>query len=356
MKDYQDEYLRKTVQRIIDLQQDGKFVIAGYKAEFGLPTRDMLVSNSSRLTMYSSSGHDYLVGNVGFLDYDSHSGHYIFSLNQGSELPEALHNYRHLRLGEASIDQAKRVVKIIVDGETIFLRHAPVWFPPYELMSQINRELVRTETGIIIWKLIWENEDQGEHLFEAGIPRLRNGQTMVYLSGYAIDPEARILVYAGCFGYKTSIESVRVSIQNSTFLTIGFDYHSDIHLSACGKYRYLWQNLPEYSSHHACFIQHHALPKHWTPEDLYAYVLVFNDSVNPDNDLKAGLMQRLGEVLDFPVLNDWQENTWETAMEAGLIQVINTAGDCKAGIKINLKSDWQQMFETMLTERVITVS
>lgn len=354
MKTYQDERMRQTVQKIIKLQQQEKYVIAGYRAEFGLPTRDMLMDQESLLSAYRD-GHDYTIGNHGFLDYDHKSGQYLYTLKSGSSLPAALKQYRRLQLKEASIDQANRLVKIISGDETIVLRHAPVWCPPYELMSQINKELKRTKTGIVVWKLDWENEDTGKYLFETGVPRLRNEQTMVYLSGYAIDLELKNLIYAGCFGYKTSIESIRASTQSSKVYTISFEGQTDFHLSTTGKYRYLWKNLPEYSNHHACFIQYNALPKHWSPDDIFAYVLVFQDEKDPETALKHAFIQRLGDVLELPVLESWQNKIWAHAEEAELIQKLETAGDCKAGIRIDLQADWKTLFETMLENQEILV-
>ena len=51
----------------------------------------------------------------------------------------------------------------------------------------------------------------GNRLFPEAVPKLRNGQAMAHVTGYAYDSDHN-LAYIGLVGYKTSLESLRVTI------------------------------------------------------------------------------------------------------------------------------------------------
>lgn len=48
-------------------------------------------------------------------------------------------------------------------------------------------------------------------MFSEAVPRLRNGQAMAHVTGFAYDTD-HTLAYIGLVGYKTSLESLRVTL------------------------------------------------------------------------------------------------------------------------------------------------
>ena len=107
------------------------------------------------------------------------------------------------------------------------------------LLKEINSELVRSNAGIIIWKITWDEHgaDQQDRLFLGEVPRLRNSQALVHLTGFAYD-EDRLLVYAGAVGYKTSLESIRATLLTSKSFTLVHD-QQDVYLSPLGRYEHV---------------------------------------------------------------------------------------------------------------------
>ena len=205
MQPYEDAYLRQRVGAVIQLQKQRKVVIAAYQDGTGLPTRQDLPNLRP-----SASPHDYAVGDTGYLDYDGQVGAFIFTHRPGADLPKALAHYQELSLAEAVVNVAARQAIIRVNDTEITFTGVPAWEPGHTLLKELNEELARTNTGVIVWKLTWDEKgiDRQERLFQGAAPRLRNGQALVHLSGYAYD-EDHALVYSGAVGYKTSLESIR---------------------------------------------------------------------------------------------------------------------------------------------------
>ena len=78
-------------------------MIASCEDGTGLPTRKDLPGLKR-----SPYPHDYAVGDVGYLDYDSQLGAYIFTPKPGAELPKVLAHYQPISLGEAVVQVATR--------------------------------------------------------------------------------------------------------------------------------------------------------------------------------------------------------------------------------------------------------
>ncbi len=158
----------------------------------------------------STHPHDYALGDAGYLDYDGQVGAFIFTPKPGADLPKALAHYQELSLAEAVVNAATRQATIRVNDTEITFTGVPIWVPGHTLLKELNEELARTNSGVIVWKLTWDERgiDRQERLFQGAASRLRNGQALVHLSGYAYD-EDHALMYAGAVGYKTSLESIR---------------------------------------------------------------------------------------------------------------------------------------------------
>lgn len=350
MKPYEDTYLQKRVSAVIERQNQGKIVIAAYEDGTGLPTRQDLPAIKA-----AQYPHDYAVGDCGYLNYDSQLGAYIFTQKPGADLPKVLAHYRPLALGEATVRVADRQAIIRVNDTEITFTGVPVWEPAYNLLKEINSELARANAGVIIWKINWDEKGAGEErlLFQGAAPRLRNGQALVHLTGFAYD-EDHTLVYAGAVGYKTSLDSIRATLLTSKQLTLNHD-QQDIYLSSLDRYEQVWQAMPEYTSHHVAYIGRQALPGKWDPEDQFAYLLVFETTAQPKQEMLRLFSERLKEALEIPVLDDWSVAVWKAAKDQGYIRDLVTAGDCLKGFRLHLKADWQGLITALLKEEMIVL-
>ena len=350
MKPYEDAYLRKRVGAIIERQKQGKIVIAAYEDGTGLPTRQDLPG-----TKPSSYPHDYTVGDCGYLDYDNQLGMYIFTPKPGADLPKVLARYRPVALAEALVQVAARQATIRIDDTEITFTGVPVWQPGYNLLQELNSELARANAGVIVWKINWDerNVERQDRLFQGAAPVLRNGQALVHLTGFAYD-EDHALVYAGAVGYKTSLESIRATLLTSKLLTLVHD-QEDVYLSSLDRYEQIWQAMPEYTGHHAAYIARQALPGKWDPEDQYGYLLVFQSTAEPKQEMLRLFAERLKETLEIPILEAWSARLWKAAKDQGYIRDLVTAGDCLRGFRLNLEADWQNLVAELLKEETIVL-
>jgi hypothetical protein len=341
MKTYEDKYLRNRIQTIIQIQKTGKLLVDSCKSGIGLPTKDELGAALNR----ASYPHDFHVGNLGYLDYERDSGMYIFIAKPDSELPTVLKGYQPFVLAEATINVATKRIQIHCEGQSIIFTAAPVWETGYNLLREINEELTRQNAAVVVWRLVWENEEFSTGLFAGPVPRLGNAHALVSLTGFAQDPDSHALVYCGCVGYKTSIESIRATLITNKPLTL-----VDRTVLPMDRYEVIWHAMPEYTSHHACFVARTALPGKWEPEDEAAYLLVFKGNENPKQELQHQFIDRLIETLEIPVVETWAETLWNAAVQNQFISELETAGDCILGARLSLKSDWQGLVEKLLLD------
>lgn len=342
-KPYEDAYLRQRMSSIIQKQKQGKIVIAAYRDGSGLPCREDLPEIRSARYPY-----DYSVGDVGFLNYDSEIGGYLFTPKPDAVLPAVLAQYKPLNLGDAVIRSSDRTATILVGDTKITFTGVQAWETGYNLLRQLNEELGRVNAGVVIWKVSWAKEAMLEtkRLFPGSVPTLRNGQTLVHATGYAYD-EDRNLVYIGAVGYKTSLESIRATLLTNKLLTLTQDDH-DVYLTPLDKYEQVWQAMPDYTSHHAGMISRPALPGKWEPEDPNAYLLVFLNAAEPKREMLRLFIERLKEALAIPILDDWAVPLWKQAMESGYIRDLSTGGDCVRGFRLALQADWRELVTQML--------
>ena len=353
MNAYEDKYLREKINRIIARQKEGKVIVAAYKDGSGLPSREDLGQELAR----TSFPYDYAVGKSGFLRYDSDLGAYLFIAKSGEKLPAVLANYQPLILAEAFLDLSDRRIQIQAGDASVTFTNAQPWKGLYEVLREVNEELSRLNTGIVVWKITPRNspkEKQVQRLYSEAVPKLRNGQAMAYVSGYAYDND-HVLVYAGLVGYKTSLESLRISLIMGKSLTFTQDGAGDLSLIASDRFEQAWQTMPEYTSHHAGFVSRLALPNKWEPEDLSAYLLIFQGSPNPEQQMRDLFIERLKEALEVPILDEWSLPIWNLARNRNLVQDLITGGDCLRGAKINLQADWQGLLSELLAEGSLTL-
>jgi hypothetical protein len=354
MSVYEDKYLREKVNRIIAKQREGKIVIAAYKDGTGLPARDELSGDLGRATY----PYDYTVGSFGYLKYDSDLGAYLFTAKPDAKLPPVLVKYKKLALAEADLDPATRVIQIRVGDTQVTFSGAQPWKGLYEILREVNEELLRTNAGIVVWKISRkENQKESvqERLFPGAVPRLRNGQAMGHVTGYAYDSDHN-LVYVGLVGYKTSLESLRVTLMANKPISMTQEDTGDVSLLPVEKYEQAWQPMPEYTSHHAAFVARNALPGKWEPEDLSTYLLVFKGSTNPARELQRLFIERLKEALEIPILDEWGVELWKQARDQRFVQDLTTGGDCVQGARIDLQADWKGLIAGLLQQETLKLT
>lgn len=354
MNVYEDKYLRDKISRIIARQKEGKVVIAAYKDGSGLPAREDLGQALAR-AVYP---YDYAVGNAGFLNYDSELGAYLYIAKPGVKQPEVITHYQPLSLAEAELIVQERLVRIRAGDTAVTFSGVHTWKGMYEILREINEELARVNAGIVVWRIIpkeGSGQEPANRLFSGAVPRLRNGQAMAHVTGYAFDDD-HALTYIGLVGYKTSLESLRITLMTGKPLQMVQDGVGDVSLIPTDKYEQAWQAMPEYTSHHVAFASRTALPGKWEPEDLAAYALVYRGTPNASAELIRLFIERLKEALEVPILDEWASSIWKHACNRKYVQDLVTSGDCILGARIDLQADWQDLLTDLLTQETISLA
>ena len=354
MNVYEDKYMREKVNRIIARQKEGKIVIAAYKDGSGLLAREDLGQELTR----AAYPYDYSVGKAGFLKYDSELGAYLFTAKSGEKLPLVLANYRPLVLAEAILDVQDRRINIQCGEASVTLTGVQPWKGLHEVLRELNEELARVNTGIVVWKIIPKENGKakpGDRLYPEAVPRLRNGQALAHVTGYAYDNDHN-LAYIGLVGYKTSLESLRVTLMSGKPLQMTQDGVGDISLIPTDKYEQAWQAMPEYTSHHVGFVSRLALPGKWEPEDLSIYLLVYRGTPDPEDKLIRLFIERIKEALEVPILDEWASTLWRQARNRKFVQDLVTGGDCILGAKIDLQANWQELLTELLAQEDISLT
>lgn len=354
MNVYEDKNLREKVNRIIARQKGGKIVIAAYKDGSGLPTREDLGQELTR----AAYPYDYAVGRAGFLKYDSDLGLYLFTAKSGEKLPSVLVNYRPLTLAEAILEIQERRINIQCGEINVTFTNVQSWKGLHEVLREINEELVRVNSGIVVWKVISKENGKAkpdDRLFSEAVPKLRNGQALAHVTGYAYDTDHN-LAYIGLVSYKTSLESLRVTLMCGKLLQMTQDGMSDISLIPTDKYEQAWQAMQEYTSHHVGFVSRLALPGKWEPENLSGYLLVFRGTSDPGTEMIRLFIERIKEALEVPILDEWATAIWKHACNRKLVQDLVVGGDCILGARIDLKADWQELLTELLAQEDISLT
>lgn len=352
MNTYEDRYLLERMKKIIAAQKEGKVIISAYADGTGLPTREDLGLEIER----APSPYDYTVGKAGYLTYHAGLSAYLFTPRAGGKLPAILAGYRPLQLAEAELDVEERTIQIKAAETLITFTGIQPWKGLYEILREVNEQLAKSNAGVVIWKII-PREGHGQHtgrLFPADVPTLRNGQAMAHLSGYAID-EDQTVVYANLIGYKTGLESLRVTILSGKHIQLFLDRSGSLKLTPSDRYEQVWQALPEYTSHQAAFIARRALPGKWEPEDSCTYLLVFQGTPDYQAELVRLFIERIQEALEIPILAVWANVLWKAAWGRGFLSDLTTGGDCIRGVRVNLQANWQDLITELLAGEEISL-
>jgi hypothetical protein len=272
------------------------------------------------------------------------------------ELPPALKNIKEWIAASAIVDRNARVVKIRVEEIEVTFTSIDISQSERLLMEHINHELVRVNAGVYVWRIEPGKETSStiRHLFPDGkVPSLTNAHTRADVTGYAVmtdRPYQHTLVYVGIAAHKTSVESLWASLIRGR----GSCSMRGASVLADGEVKMLTHPLPEFNLLQAGIICRKALPGKWEAKDDSVYALVFEEG-DVESQLQILAIKRLQEVLPFPVLDDWAKTLWEYGLDAGFIQRLETAGDCRGGVKMELAKPWQNLVQNLLEQEVLTV-
>jgi hypothetical protein len=228
---------------------------------------------------------------------------------------------------------------------------------PHELLREVNRELVRSGAGAYVWQItpLLDAPNPVKHLYpEGNVPTLSNAHTRADVTGYALltdRPYQHTLVYAGLAAHKTSVESLWASlIRGKAGASI-----RGVSLVADGDIKLVSAPLPDFGVIHAGILVRKALPGQWEATDDCAYALVFEAGVNIEVELQRLTVKRLQETLAFPFPDEWAKTIWDYALDAGYIERLETGGDCRGGVRLDLTKNWQTLVQGLLEQELVTI-
>ncbi|HAX71747.1 MAG TPA: hypothetical protein PK152_02750 [Anaerolineales bacterium] len=351
---YEDEYIKERIEELRTAQQEaqahGKVLISSYE-QFWLPSLNDLPD-------VEYQGRDHYTAPYGTFDAAPHipfHGALWFTPKDGAELPAPLMNQREWKAGIGIVDLNARTVKIQSDDVEVTFTSINISQSPSELLREINRELVRVQVGVYLYRIEpLRDAVPVPHLYPDGrIPILINSHTRADVTGYAIlkdRPYQHTLVYVGIAAHKTSVESLWASLIRGK----GGSSLRGTTVLADGDVKMMTHPLPEFNVLHAGIVCRKALPGKWEAKDDVAYALVFeNEAV--EEKLKSLTIHRLQETLAFPIPDDWAQTLWKYALDAEYIQHLDTGGDCRGGVRIDLNKPWVDLVQGLLDQNILKI-
>ncbi len=352
---YEDDYIKERIEELRQAQKNaernGKILVAPYE-QFWLPVLNDLpdVEYLGRQTHRAPYGTFEPAADMPF------HGALWFTPEPGAELPPALKNIKEWMPASAVVNINARTVKIRVEEIEITFTGIDVSLNAHELLREINRELVRVNAGVYVYRIEPVNEASPvRHLYPDGrIPALSNAHTRADVTGYALladRPYQRTLVYVGIAAHKTSVESLWASLIRGR----GGCSLRGASVLTDGEVKMVTQPLAEFNVLHAGIICRKALPGKWEAKDDAVYALVFEEGNDVETELQSLTLKRLQESLAFPIPDAWAKTLWEHALEAEYIQRLETGGDCRGGVRIDLTKPWQELVQNLLEQEILTV-
>ena len=351
---YEDEYIQERIEELRTAQKEaavqGKVLVSSYE-QFWLPALNDLpdVEFQGRDHYTAPYGKFETAPSVPF------HGALWFTPLPGAELPPALKNAREWLPASAVVDGNARMVRIQAEETEVTFTSINMGLTARELLRDINLELVRVNAGVYVYSLEpVENAVPVQHLYPDGnIPTLTNAHTRADVSGYAVlqdRPYQHTLVYVGIAAHKTSVESLWASLIRGK----GSCSMHGTSVLADGDVKMLTHPLPEFNVLHAGIICRKALPGKWEAKDDAAYALVF-ESEAVEEKLKVLTLKRLQETLAFPIPDDWAQTLWDYALDAEYIQRLETGGDCRGGVRIDLNKPWVDLVQGLLDQNILKI-
>jgi hypothetical protein len=159
------------------------------------------------------------------------------------------------------------------------------------------------------------------------------------------------LVYSGLAAHKTSLESLWATLVRGR----GGCSMRDISVLSDGEIKMLAHPLPDFGLMHAGIICRKALPGGWEAQDDSAYALVFETGAPVEAALQTVTLKRLQEALPFPIPDSWAKRLWDYGLDEDYIQRLETGGDCRGGVRIDLTKPWKDLVQNLLYREVLVV-
>jgi len=352
---YEDEYIQEGIDELRQAQKNaatnGRILLSSYE-HFWLPVLDDLPD----VEILGRNQHTAPYGKFEPAPDVPFHGALWFAPNPNAELPAALKNIKEWIPASAVVDMNARMVKIEVEEIEITFTAINLSLNAHQLLGEINQELVRVNAGVYVYRI--EPVDEAapvHHLFPDGrIPVLTNAHTRADVTGYAVledRPYQHTLVYVGIAAHKTSVESLWASLIRGK----GSCSMRGTSVLADGEVRMITQPLTDFNVLHAGIICRKALPGKWEAKDDAAYALVFDGEGDVDLELQTLVLKRLQETLPFPIPDTWARTLWEYALDAEYIQRLETGGDCRGGLRIDLSRPWQELVQNLLEQEILKV-
>jgi hypothetical protein len=352
---YEDEYIKERIEELNRAQQEarqnGKVLVSSYE-QFWLPNLNDLPD----VEYVRSQLHRASYGTFEPPPNAPFHGALWFTSAPGMELPAALKKDQDWLAASAIVDMNARTVKIQVADTEITFTSLNVSLNAHELLRDINHELVRANAGIYVYRIEpVVDASPVQHLFADGrIPTLSNAHTRADVTGFAVfqdRPYQHTLAYVGIAAHKTSVESLWASLIRGR----GGCSMRGASILADGEVKMVTQPLADFSLLHAGLICRKALPGKWEAKDDAAYALAFEQDGDVDTVLQTLILKRLQETLAFPIPDMWAKTLWEYALDAEFLQRLETGGDCRGGVRIDLSKDWQALVQNLLEQDVLKV-
>jgi hypothetical protein len=351
---YEDEYLKECIDLIHQEQEaaatEGKLLVSSYEY-FWLP----VLSDLPEVEYIGRERHRAPYGDFAPSPNTLFHGAMWFTPVPGAELPSVLRSAQTWMPAIVQIDLGSRCALIHAAEIEITFTGINIGLRPPELLRDINCELVRAQAGVYAWRIELQADSfhPAPHLYpEGAVPVLSNAHTRADVTGFALledRPHQHPLVYVGLAAHKTSVESLWASLIRGR----GSCSLRGTSVLADGEVKLLTQPLPEFNVLHAGILCRKALPGKWEARDDAAYALVFGNEDEAELPLLA--LRRLQEALAFPLPDEWFRVLWEYGLDAGYIQRLETGGDCRGGVRLDLTRDWQALVQNLLDQQLLTL-
>ncbi len=352
---YEDEYIKEEIEQLNEEQQaateGGSLLLSTYEY-FWLP----ILSDLPEVEMCGRERYSAPYGDFAPSPNTPFHGAMWFKPRPGMDLPPALKSAQAWTPVRVQIDLAHRSAHIQAAEIEITFTGINISLSPSELLREVNRELVRTQAGLYAWRIELQPDSfrPVPHLYpEGAVPVLSNAHTRADVTGFALledRPHQHTLIYVGLAAHKTSVESLWASLIRGR----GSCSLRGTSVLADGEVKLLTQSLPEFNVLHAGIICRKALPGQWEARDDSAYALVFG-SEDTEKELSLLALRRLQEALVFPLPYECAYILWEYGLDAGYIQRLETGGDCRGGVRLDLTRDWQALVQSLLDQQLVTL-
>ena len=355
MQPYEDPHLRQRVIAVADLQRKNKLLAEARQPESGglpLPCIYKLELHNERYPF--SYGCEW-----GKFEHLREVNLYELIPSQGALPPgwETFELSTPLQAATAVVDRVRYIASIKTADQELTLQEINVGASGWELVEHININLALHQIPLVVWRIEWLDGENNRLWGQDAPPIVRNQQTQVHATGFAMDGDHH-LVYLGMVGYKTSLESIRATLQAShrqrKYITLGGHI-----VFPHGHYTQTWVAMPDYNSHHAAMTTAAALPGRWEPGSMLSYLLVFDGKTGSKSlitCLEEQLVGRLSEALTIPILPAWAGALWAAGQDDDLITKLETGGDCLAGFQVALTEEaWAEIVQRLLNDGKIAI-